>query len=317
MRSSRKIPIVLLAALVGACASGAIPPPAPLADERPQPSIVTAPAAAGRAVTSLAEIAGEWDIVEFDGHRPARLDADGQRHSYVDVGPAGLRFTIGCNYSGMSGSIGAGGVLVPANPDNGMQTEMGCGPEREARDEAFFKFFRSRPQLEWLPDGRLRVDGPHHSLLLETAETRRRAFAPPLAEIIGTWRVVSFTRFLNGGYQGWGAMFAPGRVRIDAATIGYSRCPEAKVSFRYSADFTLSRQSPDEMPSGACAGADPPATEVEPMVARLLGQSPHAERVPGGRYVLRSRDYAMLLASEEDYRRQFGEEALKWERRPG
>jgi hypothetical protein len=32
---------------------------------------------------------------------------------------------------------------------------------------------------------------------------------------------------------------------------------------------------------------------------------------------LRSRDYVVLLASEADYQRQFGQEAIEWERRPG
>lgn len=281
------------------------------------PALACAKDTTARPVGSLAEIAGEWDVVEFDGYRPPRLDPDGQRHAYVDIGARGLSFTILCNYSGMAGSLGADGVLVADIPDGGMQTQMGCGPEREARDTAFFGFFRSRPQVTRLPDGRLRMENPAHSLLLERADIRRLEGGPPLAEVVGTWRVISFTRFLNGGYQGWGAMFAPGRVRIDPSAIGYSRCPEAMVRFRYTADFTLAREAPAGMPDRSCSGATPAATHVEPMLAALLGQSPHAERVPGGRYILRSRDYAVVLASEADYRREFGEQAAEWERRPG
>lgn len=294
-----------------------MPQPAPASNDDPRPNVQTLPAPAARTVSSLAEIAGEWDIVEFDGFRPPRLDSDGHRHAYVDIDPAGLSFTVGCNYSGMPGSIGAEGVLVPGTPDDGMQTAMGCGPEREARDTAFFGFFRSRPELTLAPRGRLRMENPAHSLLLERADLRRLASGPPLAEISGVWRVVSFTRFRDGGYQGWGPMFAPGRVRIEPSSISYSRCPQATVRFRYTEDFILLPESQDEIPAGACSRLSPAATEVEPMLAALLGQSPHAERVPGGRYALRSRDYAVLMASEEDYRRQFGDQAAEWERRPG
>lgn len=227
------------------------------------------------------------------------------------------QFTIGCNYSGMTGSIGSDGVLIPAVPDTGMTTEMGCGPEREARDKAFFDFFRSRPQVARLSDGRLRIKGAGQSLLLERADIRRLANGPRLPEITGTWRVVSFTRFINGGYHGWGPMFAPGRLRVDPSAISYSRCPALRASFPYTADFTLFRQSPGAIPGGLCNGAKPAPTEVELMLAALLAQPPHAERVPGGRYVLRSRDYVVLLATEADYRRQFGQEAPTWERRPG
>jgi hypothetical protein len=89
------------------------------------------------------------------------------------------------------------------------------------------------------------------------------------------------------------------------------------VTFRYTADFTLLPRSADKIPDGLCSGAKPAPTEVELMLATLLAQSPHAERVPGGGFVLRSRDYVVLLASEADYQRQFGQEALEWERRPG
>jgi heat shock protein HslJ len=310
------LPPILLACLASACATAAVPKPDPLVPAELPPNGQASTAVTARPATALSDLQGEWDIVEFDGYRPPRLNTDGLRHAYVDVGASGMRFTIGCNYSGMAGSVSSDGVLVPAVPDTGMTTQMGCGPEREARDFAFFNFFRSRPQVELLSEGRLRIKGTRHSLLLERADIRRLAHGPTLTEITGTWRVVSITRFVNGGYQGWGAMFAPGRLRIDPSAITYSRCPALRVSFRYTADFTLSRQSPD-ISSGLCNAAKPEPTEAEMMLATLLAQSPHAERVPGGRYVLRSRDYAVLLAGEADYQRQFGQEAVEWERRPG
>jgi hypothetical protein len=317
MTAFRPAATLIAAALISACAAGAVSEPTPPAPTQRRPLAEAPPAPPVRAVASLSEIAGEWDIVRFDGFEPPRLNAGGLRHHYVDITPDVLRFAVGCNYSGMPGSIGANGVLLQGAQDDRIQTAMGCGAEREARDTEFFGFFRARPRVALLADGRLRMEGAGHSLLLERAETRRLAFGPSAAEIAGTWRVAAFLHFRNGGHQGWGPMYAPGRVRIDAATIAYSRCPGSTVRFRYTADFTLRRDEAGDRPAGPCAGARPAATEVEPMLAALLAGSPHAERVPGGRYILRNRDYGVLLTSEEDYQREFGHSAAEWERRPG
>lgn len=308
---------VLLTMLVAACAGEPASRTADLPGQRTATQLPALPIPAARDVASLADMAGKWDIVSFDGHAPPRLDGDGQRHAYVDAGQQGLRFSIGCNHSSMPGRI-EGGVLYAAKVDDGMQTAMGCGPERQARDDTFFRFFRSRPQVASLPDGRLRLARPDHALLLERSSVRRLAMGPALSEITGVWRVVGFTRFQGGGYQGWGAMFAPGRLRIADGTLRYSRCPTAFVRFDYGADFVLRRADGGESAdSVACPGVSPAPTEVEPMLASLLGQSPEAERVNNKRFVLRSRDYAVLLTSDADYRAEFGREAVSWERRPG
>ena len=314
----RSLLTILLAAWAGGCVEAPRPQAARPSEPPQAPAKAQRPAAReARAVTSLAEIAGDWDIVAFDGHSPPRLDTDGQRHAFVDITGQGLSFAISCNYSGMRGRI-TGGVLHATPGDQGTQTAMGCGPEREARDAAFFDFFRSRPQVSLLSDGRLRMAAPGNELLLERSSVRRLATGPALSEITGTWRVVSFTKFEGGGQQGWGAMFAPGRLRIAEGAVSYSRCPAASVRFTYTADFLLRREDGGR-PAGRvdCRGVVPGPTEVEPMLAALLGQSPEVERVAGGRFLLRSRDYAVLLASEADYQREFGEQSAEWERRPG
>ncbi len=105
------------------------------------------PATTGPVATplTLQAIAGQWDIVSFEGHRPARLDSDGQRHAFVDIRGSDLSFAIECNYSGMSARLD-GDRLVATSNDN-MQTEMGCGPEREGRDAAFFALLRGGPTV--------------------------------------------------------------------------------------------------------------------------------------------------------------------------
>jgi heat shock protein HslJ len=282
-----------------------------------RPQVQPPPVPATRTVASLTEIGGEWDIVSFDGHSPPRLDSEGKRHFYGDIGPQGLRFAIGCNHSGMPGRI-EGGVLHAEPTDDGVQTAMGCGSERETRDAAFFAFFRSRPQVTLLPGGRLRMASPGHELLLERSSVRRLAMGPALSEITGSWRVVSFMRLEGGGYHGWGAMYAPGRLRIGEGTLSYNRCPAASVRFTYTSDFVLRREDGGEPRTAVqCPEVAPVPTEVETMLGALLGQSPEAERINDARFILRSRDYAVVLTGEADYQREFGHSADEWERNPG
>lgn len=317
MRVSRSVLAILITALIAACAAESAPQPAPVAGRQIEPEAQTPPTSAVRSVGSLADIAGEWDIVSFEGHSPPRLDDDGQRHAYVDVGERGMRFAISCNHSGMAGRID-GGVLYPAPVDDAAQTAMGCGRERQTRDARFFSFFRSQPRVELLPNGRLRMTSPVHELLLERSAVRRLAMGPSLSEITGSWRVVSFMRFEGGGHRGWGAMYAPGRLRIENGRLSYSRCPTASVRFTYTPDFVLRRADGGEPAATVeCRGVSPAPTEAEPLLAALLGQSPEAERVNDKRFVIRSRDYAVVLTSETDYQREFGQWAAEWERRPG
>ena len=317
MRESDPVLLLVLTALAAGCAAPTLsdPPGAPIVESEPMAAGTPSPAA--RPVASLAEIAGEWDIVSFDGHAPPRLDADGRRHAYVDIAAQGMRFAISCNHSGMAGRI-EGGVLLRAPVDDGMQTAMGCGSERQAREAAFFRFFRARPEVALLDDGRLRLRNADHELVLERASVRRLAMGPSLTEIEGSWRVVGFTRFVGGGYHGWGAMYAPGRVTIAEGILSYSRCPAATVRFTYAADFVLRRADGGARHAAVeCRGVTPAPTEVEPMLGALLGQSPEVERVNADRFILRSRDYAVLLTSEAAYQRDFGGSAAEWERRPG
>ena len=256
-----------------------------------------------RVVASLAEIAGEWDIVAFDGYSPARLDHDGQRHAYVDTDARGLRFSISCNHSSMAGQID-NGVLRSIPDDLGIQTAMGCGPEREQRDETFFRFFREQPKVALAPAGRLHMTTAEHELVLERPAVRRLAMGPPLEEITGQWRVIGFNRFETG--EGSGATYMPGRLRITPERLSYSRCPGATVSVTYTSDYRFQRVGGSASTAPiTCAGSDPPPTKVEPLLAKLLSQSPEVERVSDGRFVLRSREFSALLTSEADYRRQF------------
>jgi hypothetical protein len=148
-----------------------------------------APVMSGTPVTSLSEIDGAWDIVSFDDYRPARLDADGNRHAFVDIIADGsFAFTIGCNYSGLRGSIDESGRLVEvASDDFHTQTAMGCGVEREGRDEAFFQFFRTKPTIVQTGDDLVLHSGATRLVLQRPAMRRTAALPVSLEPITGPW----------------------------------------------------------------------------------------------------------------------------------
>jgi hypothetical protein len=110
-------------------------------------------------------------------------------------------------------------------------------------------------------------------------------------------------------------MYAPGRITITGGMLSYSRCPSAAVRVTYSPDFVLRRAEAGKGSAGC--PASPPATEVEPLLATLLTQSPEVERVNDRGIVLRSRDYFVLLTREADYRRAYGPQIAEWERHLG
>lgn len=147
----------------------------------------SAPAPADESIGNISEIAGAWDIVSFDGYRPARLDSDGGRHAYVNIEGDSLSFAIECNYSGMRGRIENGRLVLL--PSDAIQTEMGCGPEREARDAAFFAFMRSGANVTRAGDDRIVLENDGTQLELERADVRQRELLPTaLEEFDGEWR---------------------------------------------------------------------------------------------------------------------------------
>jgi hypothetical protein len=278
---------------------------APSSELRPTMDVPGSASAAVHRVGSLRDVAGQWDIVSFDGYSPRRLDADGKRHAYVDISERGFSFAIECNFSGLAGDV-RGGVFHRAATDPGIQTAMGCSPERERRDKAFFRFFWSLPIMETTPDEHLVMTNADHRLVLQRSSIRRVANAPALSELTGRWRVVWFTHYKRPeGSIGWGASYVPGHVVVTSSTIRYTRCPAAAVRYTYGPDYVLRRveASRSSAPAG-CGSVRRSLTEVEPMLTALLGQSPEAEKVDPGHIVLRSQDYAVLLASGSDGRRK-------------
>ena len=189
----------------------------------------------GEPVASSREIEGEWDIVSFDGYEPQqRLHGD-NRAAIADFGANGVALHIECNWSGASGRV-VNGRFRPS-PGDRTQTLMGCGPEREARDAALFGFFDRAPTVEKLADGRVRLRAGDTILLLQRPADRRLGFLPTADDLVGEWRLLSLTRYLEGnGYAGIGLSEVPGRIVFTQRTVGYSRCRQYDLAYSYEAD---------------------------------------------------------------------------------
>lgn len=231
------------------------------------------PAAQPGPVTSLREIEGEWDIARFDGYVPTRLH-DGIRRAFVDVRGDGLNYVIECNYSGNRARIDAGGTLHKVGTEPQIQTLMGCGPERQARDAAFFSLFATRPKVVRVAEGRLRLSDGRRELILERPALRRLANVPPLVEITGRWVPQSATRLSPaGGYTGWGFQ-NPGVLTIGTDRMRWSGCGGRSYTFVYSGQGQL---AVTQAPPGRC-GSDEPGSA---MLAVLMA-GPLVERTASG-----------------------------------
>jgi hypothetical protein len=254
-----------------------------------QPGGVTLPAA-------LSEITGAWDILSFDGYRPARLDSDGQRHAFVDVRGDGISFAIECNYSGMRAGIENGRLVALSNED--VQTEMGCGPEREGRDAAFFAFLRTRPAIVARTEGAIALENDGVRLELERPEVRRRPLLPTrVSELDGGWRAdIIYWRSEPGRTDNLLAELngAPARFNIALGQIRLSYDCEtvsAAVELTAPGDLQVNQSAVQRSRSGACS--IPEATRNR--VASLLASRLRAENIPPNGLYLEAGDvYAVL-----------------------
>jgi hypothetical protein len=80
-------------------------------------------------------------------------------------------------------------------------------------------------------------------LVLEAAETQRRANAPTPAELQGRW-VPHYVDIFKGSEMSGTSMENPrGVLTISRGTINWSECPEATVAVAYTRDFRLEPRS--------------------------------------------------------------------------
>lgn len=182
-------------------------------------------------VSDVARIVGDWDVARFEGYEPKRLSGT-VRAAFADFSERGVRLRIECNYSGRIGTVRDGHFTTTSNEMSG-QTQMGCGPEREARDSRYFSFFDKVPLIELDGTDRLRLTAGGSELILERPAVRRLSFTPTGAEIQGSWKMIEVTRYLpQGGYEGIGLSEVPGKIIISGNRLYFSKCPQYAITFR-------------------------------------------------------------------------------------
>lgn len=253
----------------------------------------------GRAVRSLSEISGPWDIASFNGYTPFRLQ-EGVRRAFVDVGASGLSYAIECNYSGNPARIDEAGILHDESDGTRLQTMAGCGREGEAREDALFGFFGTRPKVSWGEDGRLIMAGARGELVLERPEVRRLANLLPPEQLSGRWLPQMALRLEDNGHSGYGFQ-QPSPLIITAGRIDYGGCGGIAFSFRYTADGRLHTE---DGPEARTCGQDSNSTAL----LRVLRSDPLVERMRGGTIALTAGREVITLQSEA--------ERLRLERRP-
>lgn len=245
---------------------------------------------------TLQSIEGQWDIVSFDGHRPARLGSDGQRHAFVDIRGSDLSFAIECNYSGMSARLDEDRLVVIPSDDVHVQTEMGCGPEREARDEAFFGLLRGGPTVSQPSANELVLEKDGARLELQRPDLRRRdLLATNLTALQGDWiadilywrsepgRTDNLIAELEGGAAR--VTFAPGQIRLSVD------CETVTAQVALSAPGELRARDVTRTQAGACRLSQAHRDKGASLLTGAIG----AENIPPDRLYLAAGDvYAVL-----------------------
>lgn len=263
----KNFPRALLAVAACGLAAHCAPPAA-------APTNVQAP------VTNISEIDGQWDIVSFNGYRPRRLDSDGGRHAYVDFIGDRVGFAIECNYSGIETARIENGRLVKVAGDD-MQTEMGCGPEREARDEAFFAFLRNSPSIARRGADELVFERGGVALELVRAEVRQRENAvSALAELDGAWTtaIVYETVEPGSGRNVLAFSTPPGTAAFTFANGALRMtfdCETAQTQLQLTAPGELTAAPPRRTTSGRCTLSQ----QDRDIAASLISGALTAERI--------------------------------------
>lgn len=200
-----------------------------------------------RLITGSKAVAGQWDIVEFNGYEPRRLSG-ATRSAFADFDDGAVTLQIECNSSDVTGEV-RDGVFV-ASPGDKIQTLIGCGRAREAREAALFRFFERRPSLAQLPDGKLVLTTGNDKLVLERPEQRRLAYLPSARDLMGEWRPVELARFPRGrGHAGVGLSEMPGRVTFDGIEAAFDGCPEFSLRYRLTAQGRIEKIGGAELPT--------------------------------------------------------------------
>ncbi|MBB4612210.1 META domain-containing protein [Novosphingobium taihuense] len=247
-------------------------------------------------MTSLSSIEGMWDVADFNGYVPARLNGSGWHEAFVMIGRRGsLSFRIGCNYSGTTGKVDARGIFRTSNADQ-ITTLVLCEPERMKRDGQFFGLFKRSPSFERINRDRLLVRAGDDRLLLERPALRQKANIASLAQLQGDWQVLSVADQSAGGGSGFGLSDLPRLIRISDNRLWLTACPSEALAFKYESGRLITANKEDLPPCMSSAFRKAlPYADAYRYVGKVLTTGPMAELGTGGILVLSAGRNALVL----------------------
>lgn len=237
-----------------------------------------------RLLTSLREIEGFWLIERFEEFEPSWRNDTPWRSAYLQVEDDRIIYNVGCNQSGNSASLGPDGILHDSGDGSRLQTLQGCGPVREARDQRFFAFFGSKPEVGVIGPGRVSLKSDAGELVLIEPDLWRRAHKPDFREIAGRWVPQMSTSYDGWGSAGFGIGDNPGVVTIGRERLLWSRCPDLPIPIRWMADARLA--ATDEIDVSDCPVVARTTTNGPGAVMTLLTADPAVIRTGADRIVL-------------------------------
>lgn len=277
-----------------------------------RPEATSAPASASAdqpasatPISTTADVAGQWDVVSFDGYRPQRLSGTG-RAAYADFGVKGVGLRLECNYTSRPGRVIDGRFVVEPAADR-VQTQIGCGPERGPREARYFGFFERNPSVEFVSLDRLRLRAGQDELILERPSVRRLSYLASIAELQGEWDMIGLSWFPpDGGMAGIGLSETANRIVILGDRLQVRGCPGVDLTFRYSELGQLQKSGGVELPAGplACPGlsdtVDGPVLPKASDAIRLLHADPLVEKTGDGALVISTAEQALLVRRRAD-----------------
>lgn len=238
----------------------------------------------GASVTSLRDIEGFWLIERFGEFEPSWHNGTPWRSAYVQIDYGRMTYSVGCNRSGSSVSLGSDGILHDTDDGSSMQTLIGCGSILEARDQRFFAFFGSNPEVRTVDAGRISLKSDLGEVVLVRPDIWLQVHKPDFSEIEGQW-----VPQVSSTYDGWGSAGSSigdeqGIVTIERSRVRWSLCPELPIPIQWSNDARLA--SRDEVDVSDCPAVDRAMRNGPGAVMRMLTANPFVIRTSPDHIVL-------------------------------
>jgi hypothetical protein len=296
------LPFVAMVLALAAC----VPTPESVSETAGRSEDVpTEPARPLMPISTTADVTGQWDVVSFEGHWPRRLSGT-VRAAYADFGTDGVSLRMECNYTGRSGRV-IGGRFVAEPGGDGLQTQIGCGPERGPREVRYFGFFERNPSVEFISVDRLRLRAGHDELILERPSVRRLSYLASSTELQGEWEMLQVSWFPpDGGVAGIGLSEGSSRIVIEGDRLRVRTCREVDLTFHYTEQGQLRKSGGAMLQAGplGCPGlsdtADGSGLPKASDAVRLLHADPLVEKVGDGTLLLSNGEYGLLISRVPD-----------------